>query len=109
VPYAGELAANDDDRRMIEIAAVPLKLGRPVAAPPGVAADRVAALKKGLEQSFKDPGYLKDCRQQKLDCSAPVTGEELSAVIGRAYSAPESVRTRLIAIYQAGRQKKSKQ
>lgn len=108
IPYAGDLATNDDDRRMIEIAAVPLKLGRPVAAPPAVPAHRIAALKTGLEASFKDPGYLRDCKQQKLDCGAPVKGEELSAVIDRVFSAPPAVRKRLVDIYQAGRKKKDK-
>lgn len=109
VPYAGDLATNDDDRRMIEVAAGPLKLGRPIAAPPGVPPDRLAALKAGLEGSFTDAGYFKDCKQQNLDCSAPVKGEELAEVIARVYAAPDSVRKRLVDIYQAGRQKKKKQ
>lgn len=109
VPYAGDLAAKEDDKRMIEIAAVPLALGRPVAAAPGVPGDRLVALRSGLRASFKDAGYHADCRQQKLDCSAPVTGEELAAIIAKVHTAPEAVRERLIKIYQAGRKKKKKQ
>lgn len=102
VPYAGDLASNEEDRLMLEIAAVPLKLGRPIAAPPGVPADRLAALKTGLEKTFKDPGYLKDCEQQKLDCTEPVTGEELAEILRKAHAAPESVRKRLTDIYHSG-------
>ena len=108
VPYAGDLATNDADRKMIEIAAVPLKLGRPIAAPPDIPAARVAELKSGLESTFKDPAYLKDCEQQRLDCTAPVTGAELSAVIRNVYAAPDAVRQRLIGIYQEGRKDRKK-
>lgn len=108
VPYAGDLAGNDDDRKMIEIAAVPLKLGRPVAAPPGVPEDRLAALRDGLVGTFKDAAYRRDCKNQNLDCTAPVTGEELADVIRRVYAAPDAVRERLVGIYQEGRKNRKK-
>jgi hypothetical protein len=106
VPFAGDLAKSEEDKKMIEIAAVPLKLGRPVAAPPGVPSDRLAALKGGLEAAFRDEGYLKDCKQQSLDCASPVAGETLAEIIRNAHAAPAGVRRRLIEIYYASRKKK---
>ena len=47
VPRAAALARNDDDRRVIELVFSQGIFGRPFVLPPGVPADRVAALAQG--------------------------------------------------------------
>ena len=56
VPYALDLAANEDDKSLLDVAFAPLALGRPLAMPPGVPADRLAAMRKALADTFADPG-----------------------------------------------------
>ena len=75
-------------------------LGRPFGAPPGIPADRLAALRAAMMATFKDPAFLADCAKQRLECADPKSGEELGTLIGRAYAAPADVRKRLIGMYQ---------
>lgn len=99
VPLAADLTTNAEDRLIMEIATAPFELGRPFAAPSGVPDDRAAILRTAVEETFKDPDYLKECGKQQLECDSPSSGEQIAALIRRTYAAPESVRQRLIAIH----------
>lgn len=100
VPRARDLLQSDADKTLLAIASAPLGLGRPFAVPPGIPADRLAALRTAMMATFKDPAFLADCAKQRLECAAPNSGDELGALIARAYAAPADVRKRLIGIYQ---------
>ena len=102
VPFALDLLSSDADKILLRAAAAPLGLGRPFAAPPGVPAERLAALRAAMMATFADPAFQADCRQQRLECSDPKHGEEISTLIGAAYATPPDIRKRLIDIYQAG-------
>src|SRR5438093_3576116 len=58
VASAREAAASEDDRILIDAAFAPLALGRPLVMPPGVGADRLAAMRKALMDTFADPGFI---------------------------------------------------
>lgn len=79
-PTARELAKSDKDRQLIEILELPYSLSRPFAAPPGVPADRAAALQKAFMETHKDPDYLKDAEKLKVDVS-PIDGNEVLKLI----------------------------
>src|SRR5262249_41803886 len=99
VPFAGDLIKDENDRSVMQIASAPLALGRPIFAPPGVPAERVAALRKAVADTYRDPEYLADCAQQRLECSDSSSGAELSALLARTYAASDDTRTRLQDIY----------
>ena len=61
--------------------------GRPVIAPPGVAPERVALLRTAFNATMRDEAFLAEARMQQLDV-APVTGEQIAAVLKRVYSLP---------------------
>src|SRR5206468_225759 len=63
VPYAPELVSTDDDRRLLDVAFAPLALGRPLAMPPGVPPERLAAMRKALAETFVDPQFLAESRR----------------------------------------------
>ena len=48
VPFAPDLVTNSEDRLVMQAAFAPLVLGRPFLMPPGVAAERVAALRSAF-------------------------------------------------------------
>jgi tripartite-type tricarboxylate transporter receptor subunit TctC len=102
VPLALDLLQTDADKTLLVVAAAPLGLGRPFGAPPGIPADRLAVLRTAMMATFKDPAFLADCAKQRLECDDPKSGEQLAALVGRAYAAPADVRKRLIGMYQAG-------
>jgi hypothetical protein len=102
VPYALDLIKDPVKREMMEVASAPLALGRPIAAPPGVPLDRVAALRTALAETFKDPDYLSDCATSRLDCDEPVTAAAIAEGLTRAYNASPQVVRELLDIYQSG-------
>jgi len=102
VPFAPDLAGDPGKRQLVEIAAAPLALGRPIAAPPDVPAARVAALRAALADTFRDPDYLAECRKARLECDEPVPAQSITDGLTRAYAASPDVVLRLRDIYQAG-------
>ena len=101
VPLAEDLTANQDDKVLLQLVAAPFTLGRPMLAPPGVPADRVAILKKAIYDTVIDADFRADCDRQNLDCSSPSSGDEIAALIAKTYAAPAAVKKRLLDLYQA--------
>jgi tripartite-type tricarboxylate transporter receptor subunit TctC len=89
VPYVYDLAASDDDMRVFDLIFGILKLGKLVAAPPGVPADRMTALRTAFKATMKDPQFLADAARQKIDIT-PTTAEDVAAFITRIYETPKS-------------------
>jgi tripartite-type tricarboxylate transporter receptor subunit TctC len=98
VPFAADLLDNEADKILLTAASASLGAGRPIAAPPGIPADRLAALTEAMAATFKDPLFIADCEKQGIDCTDSRTGPQLTALIRQAYAAPEAIRNRLIAI-----------
>ncbi len=85
VPFLPELVSNEDDRRFVEAACAPLAVGRPYMFPPGVPAERVAAMRKALTDTFRDKAFVEDAKRAGLDVSKTRSGEEVAALIERIY------------------------
>ena len=67
VPTARELATDQPARDLIEFTEIPLlTMAWPFVAPPGLPADRAAALQNGLAETFRDPAFLADAVQVKF-------------------------------------------
>jgi tripartite-type tricarboxylate transporter receptor subunit TctC len=103
VPAALDLARNADDRSLIEVGAAPLGTGRPFLMPPGVPAERVAAMQKAMTDTFNDPAFLEDAKKRQLDVGSQRSGQELHALVQRIYTqTPPHVITRLRKIMNPG-------
>ena len=103
VASAREAAASDDDRILIDAAFAPLALGRPLVMPPGVPADRLAAMRKALMDAFADPGFISESARLALGPNEPRSGDELQEVVARTYAAPPRVLERLRRLNTAPR------
>ena len=95
VPFAPDLIGNPDDKLMMEAGFAPLALGRPLVMPPDVPADRVAAMRRALAETFADPEFLAEGERMGLGINAPRTGDQLKDVIARAYQTPPRIVERL--------------
>jgi tripartite-type tricarboxylate transporter receptor subunit TctC len=95
VPFAPDLVGNDGDRLVMQAAFAPLALGRPLLTPPGVAAERVAALRAAFAATMADPDFLAEGERVGLGLNAPRSGEQIQEVVGRAYQSPPRVIDRL--------------
>jgi len=98
VPFASDLVTSAADKILLAAAAAPLAAGRPIAAPPGIPADRLAALRAAMMATFKDPQFIADCDKQGIECTDTRSGLELETLIKDAYAAPGDIKRRLIAI-----------
>jgi tripartite-type tricarboxylate transporter receptor subunit TctC len=65
-------------------------LGRPYVAPPGVPADRAAALQAAFMATMSDPEFLADAAKGGFDLS-PISGKRVSSLVNTAYDTPEDV------------------
>jgi tripartite-type tricarboxylate transporter receptor subunit TctC len=95
VPFVPDLVANPDDKLLLQAAFAPLELGRPLLMPPGVPADRVAAMREALNETFADPAFRVEAEKIGLEINSPRSGDRLLKVIERAYGAPTKIIARL--------------
>jgi tripartite-type tricarboxylate transporter receptor subunit TctC len=90
VPLLIDLAPNPLDKAAFKILSSPPAVGRPIFGPPGVPADRVAALRKAFDDTMKDPDYIAALKKARLE-SAPSSGQELQQVVANIVDAPKNV------------------
>jgi len=88
LPFALDLAKNADDKQLMELAFSPLAAGRPYLLPPGVPADRVAALRKAMIDTFRDAEFVAEGEKRGLGLNAVRTGEQLQDFMARMYQTP---------------------
>lgn len=93
VPSLSDLVTKEEDKALVTAAVAPLAAGRPYLMPPGVPADRVAAMRKAFADTFKDPEFLAEAEKRRLGVNAPRDGEALQQVIESVYkgTAPEQI------------------
>ena len=96
-PTAMELAPNAEAREMLQFIAAKFALARPFVLPPGVPADRVAALRKAYEATLKDPGFLADAKRMGFEIT-PIDGETMTQMIHAIQMTPPQTIERLRAI-----------
>jgi tripartite-type tricarboxylate transporter receptor subunit TctC len=82
VPAAAELADTPDKKQALELVLSQGILTRPFAAPPGVPAERVAALRKAFDDMMLDSAFRAEVERQKLELS-PMQGIAMERLIRR--------------------------
>jgi tripartite-type tricarboxylate transporter receptor subunit TctC len=95
VPLATDLARSENDRQALELFFARVAIGRPFAAPPGVPAERIEALRKSFDDTMKDPAFLADTQRQGFNVDA-IEGQEIADRIAAAYRTPKDVVARTI-------------
>jgi tripartite-type tricarboxylate transporter receptor subunit TctC len=85
VPSVYDFARSDDQRQVLDLLFGWRVLGRPIAAPPGVPADRLAALRKAFLDAMNDKRFVADAARAQLDI-APASGEEVAKLVARLFS-----------------------
>lgn len=67
------------------------EMGRPIAGPPDIPKDRVAALRAAFAQMVKDPQYLADARKRHLEPDQPLDGEGVERTVAEIYKTPKKI------------------
>jgi tripartite-type tricarboxylate transporter receptor subunit TctC len=79
VPLIQELGQTDLDRRVLTFIGSGAAFGRPLLAPPGVPAERVAMLRRAFDRTVADPEFLAEAMRLNMDIK-PLAGEELQRI-----------------------------
>ena len=66
VPLLKDLVTDPTDKKIAELMAGNMILGRGWLAPPGVPADRVAALRAAFKKALEDPEAIAGAKQRKM-------------------------------------------
>jgi tripartite-type tricarboxylate transporter receptor subunit TctC len=96
VPYFGDatqmytMLKTDEQRKVADVIFRQTELARPLAAPPGTPKDRVAALRKAMLETMKDPGLVADAKRLSIDFD-PVPGEETAQIFADFYKTPPAL------------------
>ena len=86
VPRLIDLATNETDRKIAMFLASQNAMGFPNTAPPGVPKERVAALRKAIAATFRDPAFIKTATRINMAVN-PVSGEQVEAEVKNILSA----------------------
>jgi tripartite-type tricarboxylate transporter receptor subunit TctC len=97
VPFATDFIADAAARQVIELQFAQKIAARPLAAPPGVPADRVTALRAAFAAMARDPEFLADAQRSKLEV-APVAADDVDKVVALIASAPAEIAERYAKI-----------
>ncbi|HEY1544688.1 MAG TPA: hypothetical protein VGG01_20000 [Xanthobacteraceae bacterium] len=90
VPLITDLAANASQRQMLRLIFARQVMGRPFVAPPGIPADRLAALRLAFMQTLADKYFVAEAAQARLEIGA-VSGEEVQKLVKELYATPADV------------------
>jgi tripartite-type tricarboxylate transporter receptor subunit TctC len=90
VPLVMDLAKTEEDRQLMRLAFANQEMARPFLAPPGVPADRVAALRAAFEATAKDPAFLEEARKLNVPINL-ATWQEIEGLLREVYATPQPV------------------
>lgn len=84
VPLIMDLARTDEQRQLLKLVFARQVMGRPYAAPPGVPADRVAALRQAFDETMADKEFLAEADRIGLEIT-PVPGPKIASLVADIY------------------------
>jgi tripartite-type tricarboxylate transporter receptor subunit TctC len=100
VPTAIDLARNDDERKVLGAIMAAAEIGAAFSTTPRVPADRVLALRRGFDETMKDPEFLDEAMRSNISVG-PLPGEELQKLIVDVSSLPPDLLAKVRTAYGA--------
>lgn len=88
VPTIFELITDANERKAINFLIASEQIGRPVIGPPGMVADRTAALRQAFLDTMKDPEFLAFAEKAKMDIDV-VPAEKAAQIAAEIHNTPK--------------------
>ncbi|MFM1814601.1 MAG: hypothetical protein RLZ98_1296 [Pseudomonadota bacterium] len=104
VPTIFEYMTDKKDKQILQFISSSTEFGRPFAAPPGLPAARLAALRQAFDATMQDEAFIKEAAKQGMDVS-PRTGAELEQLVTELYEIPKPVQDEARALMGKGKKK----
>ena len=90
VPAALDLVTDPVKKQVLGLILVRQELGRPLAAPPGVPADRLEILRGAFDATMKDPQFLAEAAKLELEIE-PLSAPEIDKLLADAFATPKAI------------------
>jgi tripartite-type tricarboxylate transporter receptor subunit TctC len=94
LPNIFDQAKTPELKQALEFLYLPLALGRSLAAPPEVPADRLEVLRSAVFKTMQDPDFLADAKKLEIDVE-PMNAADTKAMVERLFATPPAVVTRI--------------
>jgi tripartite-type tricarboxylate transporter receptor subunit TctC len=91
-PQLGSFAQNDEAKKVIALIESQAKIARLTAGPPGIPADRVAALVEAYGKATSDPEFIEKAKALKLPVE-PLAGQPVAEAVAAAMQPPPDLVT----------------
>ena len=98
VPLVTDFATTEEQRQILRLVFARQVMGRPFVAPPGIPADRTAALRKAFMDTMSDKDFLAEAEKAGLEITA-VPGEQIEKLVQEVYKTPKDVADKAAAIF----------
>lgn len=85
-----DMLKTEEEKQMARLVFGPSEITRPLAAPPGTPRAHVAALRKALLDTMKDPALIADAKKIKVTFQ-PIPGDEVAAKFASYYKTPRAL------------------
>ena len=89
-PSLIDLGRTAEEKAVLRLTLLPSEMGQAVSGPPGLPADRLAALRKAFDATMKDPTFLQEAKKRAMVIE-PMTGDELLRLIKVGIDQPQSI------------------
>ena len=90
VPAALDLVTDAEKKQILTLILLRQESGRPVAAPPGIPADRLAALRSAFEATMKDAEFIAEADKLQMEIE-PLTAAQIDQLLATAYATPKPI------------------
>jgi hypothetical protein len=90
VPSALDLVGDPVKKQVLELILIRQEIGRPVAAPPGVPADRIEVLRRAFDDTMKDPEFLAEAEKAQLEIE-PLNARAIDMLLANAFATPRAI------------------
>lgn len=101
VPLAEELARTQEERQVIRLSSSTNAISKPLVAPPGVPADRVAVLRQAFVATMQDPELLREAENANIDLSVK-RADQVETILNGVLNSPSDIAQRLKAVLESG-------
>jgi tripartite-type tricarboxylate transporter receptor subunit TctC len=90
VPMIWKWVKTDEQKQVLEFLMAEQVYGRPFLGPPGIPADRLAALRESFMATMQDAAFLADAEKIGIEIS-PVDGEKFETLVKRVAASPPAI------------------
>jgi len=90
VPAALDQVADPVKKQVLTLILLRQEPGRPVAAPPGVPPERLAALRRAFDLTMKDPDFVAEATKLQMEIE-PLTAAAIDTLLATAYATPRPI------------------